>query len=106
LISLDPLYADLLENGVTIPSTATEPLSTAARTAGIYVVIGISEPNVEASNASIYNTILYIGPDGTVLGKHWKLVPSGGKRLIWAQGDGSTLGVYATSLGTLGGLTC
>jgi len=103
---LGELYAELLEQAVEIPSAATERLGRAAQHAGVYAVIGVTERNVEASGASLYNTLLYVGPDGALLGKHRKLVPTGGERLVWAQGDGSTLRVYETPLGRLGGLIC
>ena len=103
---LDPPYAELLANAMMIPGESTDRLCDAARRAQAYVVIGINELNAESSGSSMYNTLLYIGPEGTVLGKHRKLVPTGGERLVWAQGDGSTLGVYETPLGTLGGLIC
>jgi nitrilase len=100
------LYAELLSNSVAIPSDATDRLCRAARLANAYVVMGMSERNVEASGASLYNTLLYIDARGEILGKHRKLVPTGGERLVWAQGDGSTLQVYDTPLGKLGGLIC
>jgi nitrilase len=103
---LNELYAELLCNSVTIPSDATDRLCRAARLANAYVVMGMSERNVEASGASLYNTLLYIDAQGEILGKHRKLVPTGGERLVWAQGDGSTLQVYDTPLGKLGGLIC
>jgi nitrilase len=103
---LNELYAELLANSVTIPGDATERLCRAARLANAYVVIGMSERNAEASGASLYNTLLYIDAQGQILGKHRKLVPTGGERLVWAQGDGSTLQVYDTPLGKLGGLIC
>jgi nitrilase len=103
---LGQLYAELLANAVTFPSPAADRLCQAARQAGVYVAIGLSERNGEASNASLYNTMLYIGDDGAILGKHRKLVPTGGERLVWAPGDGSTLGVFDTPLGRLSGLIC
>lgn len=103
---LNELYAELLCNSVTIPSDATDRLCRAARLANACVVMGMSERNVEASGASLYNTLLYINAKGEILGKHRKLVPTGGERLVWAQGDGSTLQVYDTPLGKLGGLIC
>ena len=99
-------YADLLDQSVEIPGPATERLCEAAREAGVYVAIGVNERNARASNASLYNTLLYIGPEGNLLGKHQKLVPTAPERMVWAQGDGSTLGVYDTSLGKLSGLIC
>ena len=103
---LNELYAELLDQAVTIPGAATERLCQAARAAGTYVVMGLSERNAEASNGSMYNSLLYIDPRGQIMGKHRKLVPTGGERLVWAQGDGSTLAVYETPLGRLGGLIC
>ena len=103
---LNELYSELLTNAVTIPSDATDRLCEAAKLANAYVVMGMSERNVEASGASLYNTMLYIDAQGEILGKHRKLVPTGGERLVWAQGDGSTLQVYDTPLGKLGGLIC
>lgn len=103
---LDSLYAGLVTQSVIIPSPATTQLCDAAREAQAYVVIGINEVNAEASGASLYNTLLYISDHGQIMGKHRKLVPTGAERLIWAQGDGSTLEVYSTPLGKLSGLIC
>ena len=99
-------YAELLEQSVEIPGSVTETLSRAARQAGVYVVMGLNERNARASNASLYNTLLYIDPEGNLMGKHQKLVPTAPERMVWAQGDGSTLEVYDTSLGKLSGLIC
>ncbi|HEU4760182.1 MAG TPA: carbon-nitrogen hydrolase family protein, partial [Dehalococcoidia bacterium] len=104
--TLNELYAELLDNAVEVPSPATDRLCRAAKDAGAYVVMGVTERNTEASGGSLYNTLLYIDPRGRVLGKHRKLVPTGAERLVWAQGDGSTLAVYDTPLGKLGGLIC
>jgi len=103
---LSALYAELLANAVEIPSAATEKIGKAARESGAYVVAGVTERDTEASGASLYNTLVYFSPTGEILGKHRKLVPTGGERIVWAQGDGSTLGVYDTPLGKIGGLIC
>jgi len=103
---LGELYAELLANAVTIPSNATDRLCQAAKRAAAYVVMGMNEHNIEASGRSLYNTLLYIDAQGQIMGKHRKLIPTAGERLIWAQGDGSTFQVYDTPLGKLGGLIC
>jgi nitrilase len=103
---LRALYAELLDQSVTIPSVAVAQLCGAARDAGVYVAIGINERNAEASGTSLYNSLLFIGCDGQILGVHRKLVPTAGERLVHAQGDGSSLTAYETSLGRLAGLIC
>ena len=73
---------------------------------GCIFIMGINEPNAEASGTTLFNSLLYFGPDGRVLGCHRKLVSTAGERLVHAQGDGSTLEVFETPLGRLGGLIC
>jgi nitrilase len=103
---LRALYAELLDQSVSIPSDAVTRLCDAARAAGTYVAIGINERNTEASGTSLYNSLLFIGDDGRILGVHRKLVPTAGERLVHAQGDGASLVAYDTSRGRLGGLIC
>jgi nitrilase len=103
---LSELYAELLQQAVTIPSPVTDQLCQAAKRSGVYVVIGLNERNAEASNTTLYNTLLYIDPKGKLLGKHRKLLPTAPERMVWGRGDGSTLDVYDTSLGRIGGLIC
>jgi nitrilase len=103
---LRELYAELHANAVAVPSPATDRLCAAAAAAGVTVAVGINEVNVEASGTSLYNTLLYIGPDGKILGKHRNLVPTVGERLVHARGDGSTLAAYRLPIGVLSGLIC
>ena len=97
-------YAMLVDQAVVVPGQVTEALGAAARTVGAYVVIGVQER--EPHGATIYNTTLYFGPDGALLGRHRKLVPTGSERTVWGMGDGSTLPVIDTPHGRLSGLTC
>jgi nitrilase len=97
-------YARLLDESVVIPSPATDALAEAARATSTYVAIGINERDEHGT--TIYNTLLYFGPDGVIIGKHRKLMPTGGERLVWGFGDGSTLSVFDTPFGRLGGLIC
>jgi nitrilase len=103
---LDRLYIKLVENSVSIPDNSTKRLCKAAKSAKINVVIGMHEINSETSSASLFNSILFIDNNGEIIGKHRKLIPTGGERLIWAQGDGSTLKAYDTSVGKISGLIC
>lgn len=95
-------YGRLLDQAVTIPGPSTRQLGRAARAAGAYVSIGVNE----LAGTTLYNTQLWLGPDGDVLGAHRKLMPTGGERLVWGYGDGSTMPVLDTPIGRLGGLIC
>lgn len=93
-------------NSVEVPSSATEALGEAARQCGAYLAIGIIEKDGQFSGGTLYCTLLYFGPDGRLLGKHRKLKPTAAERLIWGEGDGSTLTVLPTEMGKMGGLIC
>lgn len=100
-----PYFAELLKNAVEVPSPTTERLCEAARRAGVYVVMGLNERPTNTLG-TLYNTNLVIGPEGDMLLKHRKLMPTYAEKLVWGFGDGSTLRVLDTSLGKLGTLIC
>ncbi len=103
---LRALYAELVANAVSIPDETTDRLCAAARKARVNVAIGVNERNTEASGASLYNTILLIDEQGEIRGRHRKLVPTVGERMIHAQGDGSTLAVHDLGFARVSGLVC
>ncbi len=94
------------ENAVPVPGGTTEALGEAARQAGVYLIIGVIERDTEMSCGTVYCSVLFFGPDGTLMGKHRKLKPTGSERLIWGEGDGSTLPVFDTPYGRIGALIC
>ena len=94
------------ENAVDVPGPAVETIGEAVQEAGVYLAIGVIERDTQFSQGTLYCTLLYFGPDGKLLGKHRKLKPTGSERLIWGEGDGSTLTVLETELGKIGGLIC
>jgi len=93
------------EQSVDIPGPAIERLGGIAREHGVFLSIGVIERD-RLTRGTLYCTQLYFGPDGTLLAKHRKLKPTGSERLIWGEGDGSTLSTVETPFGRVGGLIC
>lgn len=100
------LHARLLANSVDLEADGLRPLCDAAAERGTTVLVGIHERDGEYSRATLYNSLVAIGPDGTVLNRHRKLVPTNPERMVWGQGDASGLRVLDTEVGRLGGLIC
>ncbi|UKL00554.1 carbon-nitrogen hydrolase family protein [Brevibacillus brevis] len=94
------------DNSIVVPSEETDRLGEAARKAGVYLVIGVIERDNENSGGTLYCSVLFFGPDGELLGVHRKLKPTASERLIWGEGDGSTLPVFDTPYGKIGALIC
>ncbi len=94
------------DNAVDVPGPETRALGVAARAANAYVAIGVIERDSYFSRGTLYCTLLYFGPSGQLLGVHRKLKPTAAERLIWGEGDGSTLTVVETDFGKIGGLIC
>lgn len=99
------LNVELFKNAVIAPGPETEQLARAAGDAGAYVVIGVCE-RPSATSGSMFNTQLYFSPDGRYLGKHQKLMPTVGERIVHAYGWGDTLGCFETGFGPASSLVC
>ncbi|NLF13934.1 MAG: carbon-nitrogen hydrolase family protein [Anaerolineaceae bacterium] len=93
-------------NAVEVPGPATEALGRAARRASAYLAVGVVERDRDYGGGTLYCTLLYFGPDGRLLARHRKLKPTAAERLIWGEGDGSTLATVDTPFGIVGGLIC
>ena len=93
-------------SAVDVPGPEIDRLAEAAKAAGVHLAIGIIERDSTYSHGTLFCTLLYIGPDGSLLGKHRKLKPTAAERLIWGEGDGSTLTVIDAPFGRVGGLIC
>jgi nitrilase len=90
------------ESSIDVPGPSTQRLGAIASERGSYLVIGV----IERGGGTLYCTALFFAPDGTLLGKHRKLMPTASERLVWGFGDGSTLPVFDTPLGRLGAVIC
>lgn len=99
-------YQRYWDNAIQVPSADTDALGAAVKEAGVYCVIGVIEKDQDTSEGTVFCTALYFGPDGKLLGKHRKLKPTASERLIWGEGDGSTLKVIETPFGRIGSLIC
>jgi nitrilase len=96
------MFRHFATGAIEIPGRESTELSAAAARLGIHLVIGV----VERDGGTLYCAALSFGPDGTLIGKHRKVMPTGSERLIWGFGDASTLTVHDTSLGRLGAAIC
>lgn len=99
-------YAHLLANSLEIGAPSMQRLCRAARQAGITVVMGANERDTTASRETLYNSMIFISEQGELLGVRRKLKPTHVERVIWGQGDGSSLRVYDTQAGRIGGGIC
>lgn len=100
------LWQRYWENSIDVPGPETEALGKAARQAGAYTAVGIIERDRQNSGGTLFCSLAYFGPGGDLLGCHRKLKPTAAERLIWGEGDGSTLPVFDTGFGRIGGLIC
>jgi len=103
---LSELHARLLENSVDMEAGGLAPVCDAARESGVTVVMGLHERDGRFSRSTLYNTCTVISPDGDVLNRHRKLVPTNPERTVWGRGDASGLRVVETPAGRIGTLIC
>ena len=97
-------FFEYWNNAITVPGPETERIGKAVKKVGAYVIMGVVEKDSESSQGTLYCTALFFGPNGELLGKHRKLKPTGSERLIWGEGDGSTMPVFETPYGRIGAL--
>lgn len=99
------LAVELFKNAVEIPGPEIVALCDAARVANAYVVIGVCE-KMPRTTGTMFNTQVYIGPDGTLIRKHQKIMPTVGERLVHMGGYGDSFGAFDTEYGPMSGLIC
>ena len=99
-------FAALWSESIDVPGPETEQLGDAARAAASCVVIGVNERESAYGRGTLYNTVLMFDPDGQLIGRRRKLVPTYRERTVWGQGDGSTLDVQETPFGRIGAMIC
>ena len=102
----EALHHRLLQNSVNVNSDDLMPLYDAAKKHQVTIVCGIEERDGKLSQSTLYNTVITIGPDGTLLNKHRKLMPTNPERMVWGFGDASGLKVVDSPAGRIGTLLC
>ena len=102
----EKLHAQLRVNAVSLVGNDLAPLTAAVKEHEVTVVCGIHERDAQYSGGTLYNTVVVVGPDGKLLNRHRKLIPTNPERMVWGQGDASGLKVVDTPVGRIGTLIC
>lgn len=97
-------FREYWQNSVEVPGIYTDKLAECAKENRIFLAVGVTER--DKVNKTLYCSLLYFSPDGQLLGKHRKVKPTAAERLVWGEGDGSTLCSFDTKIGKIGGLIC
>jgi Carbon-nitrogen hydrolase len=94
------VWARLARSSVTVPSADTDAMGAVAKQHGIVLAVGVNE----LDGATLYNALLVFAPDGELVLRHRKLMPTNHERMVWGLGDGSGLETIETALGRVGGI--
>ncbi|MEX2341108.1 MAG: carbon-nitrogen hydrolase family protein [Candidatus Paceibacterota bacterium] len=100
------IHARMVKSAVDLSSSDMQPIFDIAKKYEVTVVIGMNEVDTEYSGSTIFNTVVTIGPEGTILNRHRKLMPTNPERMVWGMGDASGLRVVDTPVGRIGTLIC
>lgn len=100
------IHARLRQNAVDLARGDLQTAQDAAAKHGLTIVVGINELDSQFSGTTIFNTVVVIGPEGRILNRHRKLMPTNPERMVWGMGDASGLRVVDTPAGRLGSLIC
>jgi nitrilase len=100
------IHARLRDNAVDLAKGDLQPIQDAAAKHRVTIVLGINERDGIFSGTTLFNTVVVIGPDGSLLNRHRKLMPTNPERMVWGMGDASGLRVVDTPAGRLGSLIC
>ncbi|MBD1554472.1 nitrilase-related carbon-nitrogen hydrolase [Pseudomonas typographi] len=95
-------YKRYYDSAIAVPGPQTDQLAALSTELSMNMVIGV----IEKDGGTLYCTAVFFDPEGGYLGKHRKLMPTAGERLVWGFGDGSTMPVYNTAIGKLGAVIC
>jgi len=100
------IHARLRDNAVDLTAGDMQAIQNAAKGHKLTVVIGVSEVDATFSGTTLFNTVVVIGPDGAILNRHRKMMPTNAERMVWGMGDATGLRVVDTPVGRIGSLIC
>ncbi|MBI2554707.1 MAG: carbon-nitrogen hydrolase family protein, partial [Candidatus Rokubacteria bacterium] len=100
------LVVEMQRSAIRVPGDETEALAAAARRARVNCVIGCNELDDRPGSLTLYNTLVFLGRDGRLLGRHRKLMPTHSERVYWGMGDASDIRAFDMDIGRVGGLIC
>jgi len=100
------LWKRYWDNSIVASGSEVKMLAKTAKESSVFLSIGVIERDGAADGETLYCSMLYFSPAGELIGIHRKLKPTGSERLIWGEGDGSTMPVFSTEFGKIGGLIC
>lgn len=95
-------FARYHASAIDVPGAECDAIAEIARLHTLHLVVGV----IERDGGTLYCTVLFFASDGSLVGKHRKLMPTAMERIIWGQGDGSTIPVIATDIGKIGAVIC
>lgn len=100
------IHSRLRESAVDLAAGDLQAVQDAAARHRITIVVGINELDSQFSGSTIFNTVVVIGPEGTILNRHRKMMPTNPERMVWGMGDATGLRVVDTPAGRIGSLIC
>ena len=78
---------------IEVPSPAVTSIEQISKDLNVFLVVGV----IEREGGTLYCTAVFVDPAQGYVGKHRKLAPTAMERLLWGQGDASTLTVLDTT---------
>lgn len=100
------IHALLRNNAIDLERGDLQPVQDIAAEHGVTIVLGVNELDSQYSGTTIFNTVVLIGPQGSILNRHRKMMPTNPERMVWGMGDASGLRVVDTPVGRIGSLIC
>jgi nitrilase len=100
------IHALLRSNAIDLDKGDLQAVQDVAADLGVTIVLGVNELDSRYSGTTIFNTVVVIGPQGSILNRHRKMMPTNPERMVWGMGDASGLRVVDTPVGRIGSLIC